>query len=399
VIAAAPAEVVLPRERRLAALVAGLVLVVGYVPLAFLGPGTDLDVGGVWRAGQAILDGGYQVSRTPGSPVFEAVAGVLYAVGGSALVNLASVAAAAATALGLVRLLQRDGITLAPWFGVAFLVHPVVWIAGTSMVDFLWATALIVWGALLQRERPMLAGVLYGLATGCRLSSLAVIGAFLLGDALVADRDRRRRLALTALVAAAVTVVAFVPPYRDLGWDFLRSEVPGSGVVVQLGRWGVKNLFVFGPLVVVGVLVVLPRLATAIRDRWSTSATLRMAALAFLASELVFLRFPWKLAHLVPAVLALVLVLGASGVVGRRGVALLIGAHLLLGVVNVQVAEPDTANAASGARFAPAIVEGQLVRDVRCRIDGDRDAYRRDDGAPALAATWDCAVPFAGDGR
>lgn len=67
-------------DRRVAAI--GLaVLTLGYLPLTFLGPGTDLDVQNVLRSGRSIIDGSYDASRPPGAPVFESVVGVLDAIG------------------------------------------------------------------------------------------------------------------------------------------------------------------------------------------------------------------------------------------------------------------------------------------------------------------------------
>src|SRR5690606_4799265 len=48
---AAPSESWLRSLDRRAFLIGLVVVVVGYVPLTFLGPGTDLDVGGVYHAG------------------------------------------------------------------------------------------------------------------------------------------------------------------------------------------------------------------------------------------------------------------------------------------------------------------------------------------------------------
>ncbi len=380
------------------------VLVLGYLPLVFLGPGTDLDVGGVHDAGRSILDGGYEVSRTPGAPVFEAVTGVLHAVGGSVLVNLASVAMAALAALALVRLLAREEHPYAGWFGLALLLNPYVWIAGTSMVDFVWALALALAAANLQLSRRLApAAVLYALAAGCRLSTLLLVGAFVVGDLLGgAPGDRRRLLGLGAGILG-LTALVFVPPFASLGWGFLESDVPTSSLAVQIGRFGVKNWFFFGPLVIGLVVVLAPRLVRALRDGWSTSAVLRMGALGAVAGQVLFLRFPWKLAHLLPVLVCVLLVLGAARVLTGRTVAFLLVAQLVLGVVNVNLADPDRPDQATGGTFAPEVVQGQLLRDVRCRIDGDREAYRDPDrgdegGAhvgAALLDTWNCVVPWS----
>lgn len=394
----APVETAPGREQRTAVAVGAAVLVLGYLPLTFLGPGTDLDVGGVWRSGRAILDGDYQVSRLPGAPVFEALAGALHAVGGPTLVNLGSLAMAVATVTALVALLRAEGVPHAAWAGVAVLVHPVVWIAGTSMVDFLWATGLLLSGAVLRRRTPVVAGVLWALAVGCRASTLLLVGALVVADLVDADGGARRAALRSAVVAVVLTMVIYVPPFLEHGTGLIDSGVASSSALVQLGRFGVKNLFFFGPVVVVLVAALLPRLLRAGRERWRTSWLVRAGLLVVVVSEVLFLRFPWKLAHLIPVLLGLLLLLGGARLLSPRILAVLIAAHLLLGIVNVRWAEPDQPNRASGAELAPAVVEGQLVRDVRCRLDGDRDAYRRADGLDELSATWNCATPWGDEG-
>jgi hypothetical protein len=378
------------------ALVAGVVvLVAGYLPLTFLGPGTDLDVGGVYHAGQSILDGDYQVSRVPGAPVFEAVTGVLHALGGSWLVNLGSLAMAAITALAVTRLLHREGAPHAEWFGLAVLLNPFVWVAGTSMVDFLWATGLALAGFNLQLSRRWVpAAVLYALAVGCRLSTLVVVGAFLVAHWL-GNRDDRRAVGATTAAVLTLSGLLFLGPYTQLGMDFLRSDVPASTLLVQLGRFGAKNVFFFGPIVLGLVLWRLPVLVRSASARWGTSTVVRASILGLAASQLLFLRFPWKLAHLIPSFLLLVLVLGASRVLSRRLVAVLLAAQLLLGFVAVNVARPDQPNEATGGRLSVELVEGPWLRDLRCRLDGDRDAYRRPGAVEPLLETWACVVPWA----
>jgi hypothetical protein len=381
------------------AVVAGVVaVVVGYLPLTMLGPGTDLDVGGVYHAGRSILDGGYQVSRLPGAPVFEATTAVLHAVGGSLLVNLVSVLAAATTALAVARLIDREGHAHASWYGLAVLLNPFVWVAGTSMVDFLWATALVLVGANLQLSRRFgPAVVLYALAAGCRLSTLVLVAAVLVAD-LVANPPVRRRVVLTGVATAVLTTVVYLPPFLQLGADFLRSEVPVSSLWVQIGRFGAKNTFFFGPITIVLVLWHLPRVLGAVPHRWTTSVVLRVGLIGFVASQVLFLRFPWKLAHLIPSLLCLVLVLAASGVLSRRGVAVLVAAQLVLGAVTLNLAQPDRPNEATGGRIALGVIEGVWIRDLRCRLDGDRDAYRRAGEVDALLDTWSCVIPWS-DGR
>ena len=378
------------------ALAAGLVVVVGgYLPLTVLGPGTDLDVGGVYHAGRAILDGGYLVSRAPGSPVFEAVTGLLHALGGATLVNLVSVVMAVVTALAVARLLQRGDHPHAEWFGLAVLLNPFVWVAGTSMVDFVWAAGLLLAGANLQLSRRLVpAGACYVLAAGCRASTLVLVAAIIVAD-WWGDPVARRRLAALATVVVGLVVVVYLPPWFQLGSDMARSAPQESSWLVQVGRFGAKNLYFFGPVVTALLLWFTPRIWRSAFLRAPTSTVVRFSALGFALVELLFLRFPWKLGHLIPAWLCVVLLLGATRVLGRRALAVFVAAQLLFGVVTVNLARPDQPDAATGGHLTFEVVEGPLVRDLRCRLDADREAYQRPGEVEALLEVWACVVPWS----
>ena len=376
-------------------LLGALVVVLGYGPLLFLGPGTDLDVGGVYQAGRSILDGTYEVSRLPGAPVFETAVGVLHAIGGSFLVNLGSLVMTVVTALAVVRLLGREGHRYAEWFGLAVLVNPFVWVAGTSMVDYMWATAFVLAGVNLQLSRRLVpAAVLYALAAGCRLSTLLLVAAVLVADG-IGDPAARRRLAGLAAAVAVLSALIFLPPFLSLGLDFLQSEVPTSTLAVQVGRFAVKNFYFFGPVMVLLVMSAVPRLWRSLPSAWPTSTALRFGVFGLVATQLLFLRFPWKPAHLIPAWLALLLILGATRVLSRNGVVVLLAAQLVLGVVTLNLAQPDQPDEATGGRFAPEILEGPLLRDIRCRIDGDQGVYRQADPEAELLETWHCVIPWS----
>mgnify|MGYP000722016730 CR=1 FL=1 len=219
---------------------------------------------------------------------------------------------------------------------------------------------------------------------------------------LGARRDERQPIVLAGAATLVASAVLFLPPYLTLGWEFLRNDVPTSTLLVQIGRFGVKNWYFFGPIVVLLVASQVPHLWGSSRRSWGTSAVLRMSLLGALAGELLFLRFPWKLAHLIPVFVCVVLVLGATEVLSRRLVALFLAAQIVLGIVNVNLADPDRPDEATGGTFSPEVVRGPLWVDVSCRLDSDRDAYRDPDrtaGGDAvgeeLRRTWSCVVPWS----
>ena len=96
---------------------------------------------------------------------------------------------------------------------------------------------------------------------------------------------------------------------------------------------------------------------------------LRFAVLGLLATELLFLRMPWKPAHLVPCVLALVLWIAASDRNRRPFLWLVIGAMVLNGLVTFRPFIADAPDSTGGGDFEPAITTGWLVNDILCRAD------------------------------
>lgn len=376
----------------------------GYLPLMFLGPGTDLDVRGVYQSGRAILSGHYQVSRVPGSPVFETVTGVLHALGGSFLVNFASGVCAVALAVGVAVLIAREIPTKAPhaaWVGFGILLNPFVWVAGTSMVDFVWAMAALIWGALAQRRRHWSAAIYYALAVGVRASSALIVVAFILGDWWAAKGKDRLRLTKIGALTTVLAAVVYLPPFLTLGFDFLHSDVDAASLVSHLGRAAVKSWYFYGPVMVGLVLWVLIRRLPNLKEAWNTIPMFRMSLLGFLAVQMLFVRYPWKLAHLIPALVLLVVMGGLTRGLGRGVIGVFVASQLLLGAVNLNLANPDQPNAATSGRFAPQVLVGPLIKDVQCRLESNRSAYLLappdDEGGVGsdLLEVWACVVPWS----
>lgn len=369
-------EAVAPSWRAKPGPVVGACVLV-YLSFTLLGYGTDIDVANVLRAGRSwVDDGDYQMSRGPGAPVHELSVGVLDRIGGSVLVNLASVAFAALALWSVHTLVRRDGGRWPAWSVLVLASNPWFWIAATSLGDFVWALGLVLAGAVAaSRDRRLVAGVLFGLAIGCRASSLLLVMAWFLADLSGGQgwRARQREVAWAAGVALVVGIICFVPPWLDAGrtFDFIRNELEFVGFGVHLGRWAVKNLALVGPLAGIVLLIGIPKLVGALH-RWSASTIVRFSIFAIAATELLFFRLPFKPMHLLPVVAGMALLVGASPLVTQRWVAALVVAQLVGGMVSVTFATPDVQDAARSGRVDVSVTAGPLLTDVRCRFD-DRD--------------------------
>ncbi|HXH57381.1 MAG TPA: hypothetical protein VNL12_08750, partial [Iamia sp.] len=390
----------------------------------------------------------------------EAAVGGLEAIGGTVGPNLGSLAAGVALTVLLAVLLRREGVGRVGLSVAVVVANPWFLIAATSTVDFLWALALWVAAALVLRSRPSIggaigAGVLAGLAVGCRASTAFLVAALALAEALerrhpehvgpigppgtpppVGDEsgpaagpgggaldsagvpsearpgESGRAIgpvrALVLLAVATVTgLVVFVPSFlaADSSLAFAQNDVPTSSLLVQVGRFGVKDLYFVGPFAAVVLLLALPSLVRAL-GRWRADWLVRVGLLTVVTSQLLFLRFPWKMGHLLPTLVGLALLLARALDAKPRLLAALVAAQILYGAFSVTLVAPDNPNAATGGELTFDPGWGALVVDTQCRLD-DPGAWKGPGegadlvtpGTPTaterLGAVWDCAKPWS----
>jgi len=373
----------------------GVAFFVLLVPLLFHGPGNDLDSGNTFASARAITRHfHYQASRPPGAPVHETATGLLDLIGGPTVTNLGSLLMAAVCGIALFTLLRRHGVRGPGLFAVGVVVlNPWFIIAATATADYVWALAFVLLAAhALRSDRPVLAGLLAACSMGCRIGSGLLIAAMLFAE-LFEGRPARRRVLTTVAVAMAGTVLLFVPAYHAVGsMKFAENNFSTSTPAVHLGRTAAKDLVLLGPLAWVVLLAAVPRLFGSLRS-WNASWLVRFAATGLLLSQLLFLRFPWKVPHLLPCLLCLAILFGAA--FDRRPALLyaLVFSQLLYLAVRIDLVKPDDPNNASRAKAAVDVGWGPVVIDQRCRRELPR-AYLGPQ--PLIERAWECARPFGG---
>ena len=398
------------RSRRLIAAGLGLVLVT--MPLWVSGPGNDLDVANVFRSGRSIArHGTYRPSRAPGAPVHEVLVGVTDLIGGTVLTNLVSLVAAGFLLWGLDRLLRREGAGPGARWAVALVaVNPWFVVAATSSTDYVLALALTVGAAnALRKGRPGWAGVLAALAMGTRIGSVTLVAAALVAHATEAVLDptprgddqarsgvgpRGKEVVVTALTAVVGVVVLFVPSAVQAGGlAFAENDFSTSSLTVQIGRAAVKDLTLLG---VIGSMLALATIPAVIKTlgRWRTSWLLRFAGLGLVLSQLLFVRFPWKLPHLLPTlVCGAILLATALGARARPTLLMgLVAVQILYGVVQIDVLRPDYPDQATGATLVLDVSWGPVITDLQCRRQHPNPHLGRQ--KVEVEAAWNCSQPF-----
>ncbi len=356
------------------------------LPILWLGYGTDLDVEGVLLAGEGIRAFDYVPSRPPGVPVFEAIVAILHPIGGHLAINLATAVALSATVVGAARIIRTYHRPNGDLIALAFLACPVTVIAGTSTVDFIWALAFFVWAVVAHRaDRTVAAGVLFALAIGSRGSTAVLVLAFILAEGW--DPARRRRSFTTAAVACSLGVMLYVPSWLayDRTSGFLDTTDGWQSWSNNLGRALVKNYATAGVLAMVVLAVAVPALLRTLRT-WDTDPLVRMAALGFVVTQALFVTVPWKLAHLLPSLLMLLLWMAATEWNRRPYLWVLITALGINGAVGFRPVVPDEPDASRSAVFAPTLTLGLLAQDVRCRAKFMHEPPQLESGA------WPCTL-------
>ena len=374
----------------------GLVVAVVTLPILWMGYGTDIDVHNVLRVIPDLRDGHYEPSRTPGVPVVETIAAILDPIGGHLLINLVTAVAAGIMVVGIARLVREWGHANGDLVALAFFTSPVTIIAATSLADFVWALVFFVWGALAHlRNRSLLAGVLFALSIGCRLSTGFLLVAFLVADGW--DPEARRRCLRTAAVTVPLGIMLYIPSWLayDRTFRFLETSDGYKGFANNLGRFLYKNYANAGVALIVVVLVAVPALIAALRH-WGNDPMLRFAVLMLAISELLFFQLPWKGAHLLPALLALLLWIGASARNERRYLWIVVAAIAVNGVVGLRLLAPDNPDESTKASWNPAIGLGLLANDIDCRLDFMDDYPTK----TVSEAAWSCTLkPMRGSGE
>jgi hypothetical protein len=277
-------------------------------------------------------------------------------------------------------------VGLNPWFLVA----------ATSTADYVFALAFVVLCATaLRGDRPVVAGLWAAAAMGSRVGSITLLAAVAVAQAAGARpmTGRPVRPLITAgVVALAGTAALFIPSVLAAGGlDFAQNDFATSSLPVQLGRAAAKDLMLVGVPTAVLLVVCLPAVAATTR-RWSCSWAVRFAITGLVASQLLFIRFPWKMAHLLPTLVCLAVLLAVALDAKPKLLMAMVACQLAFSVVRLDVVQPDAAGRAQGARLEPGVTWGPVVTDLRCRSQHP-DAYlgrQKHEVEPA----WQCAAPF-----
>ncbi|MFI4867851.1 MAG: hypothetical protein ACHQDD_00690 [Steroidobacterales bacterium] len=377
------------RERlardRLTLLLAALAVLLTRLPWIGSGYGSDPDGYRVVIAARQIAHSGvYEASRLPGYPVYEyltALSAMASPWVSNAVTALLSVAAFVCFAL----IVRELGVRRYLLVALAFAMTPVIYVSSCCTIDYIPAVAgqLAATYAVLRR-RPVLAGLLLGLAVGCRITAGALALPLCLWMLLTAaPRPALRQCFAFGITLLAVSVLVFVPVWRRYSADFFAFY--DNGWYPPLDVVATRALpLVWGPLglaALVALLCAAPAYAGFTRRALGEARTRSALVLAFAAIALyliAFLRLPDEAGYLVPAVpfvLLSIALLTPPWAAGALAVALMLSSWI-------------------GCNHARPSLEGPIVEDHLVRESQQRstaaviDAVGRLAGRATIVSGW-----------
>jgi hypothetical protein len=332
-----------------------LAAVVALSRLPFLGQGygSDMDAWSLASAARWIAEHGrYGASRFPGHPVQELTCALLWR-GGPWALNGATALMSVAAAVAFVRLLRTLGVRDAWLAALAFAFTPAVFIHSTDSMDFVWSLPFLILSLdAALRGRAALAGVMLGIAAGCRISSPAMMPTLVLLLAARAGSARGAARPLAALLLGVLVAggLALSPMIARFGWTFLSiNDSPHPVRAIDVAKNGTLELW--GLVGTLGLAVV--ALGAVLFPRLRRHAIPRMELAAWLAAVGLFcagfLRLPFDAGYLLPLV-PVVLVLAAR-LLQRTAFVVLCGA-VIASAWTLEVAEIGKPDSPSPSRLA-----------------------------------------------
>ena len=348
-----------------------------YIPLAFLGYGSDSDSFNVVRTGQYYVETlDYIPSRLPGYFVHEVFVYFLNLAGGSLLSNLGSVAMALLMLVFFNRVCRLLLVPHRNLLTLILLVHPFVWVNAASTIDYLWALGFAFLGfERLLKKKYIAASIFLALAIGCRLSTALIVGLFLL-FVYLQNKVQRHNLLLIGLGVAFISFLLFIPPLDFLEWDISRWLVLSMGdpilwtPLLRVGRFLYKNLMFWGIPAALWLLYLSVR--TVVKPgtmhvrKWDLLTWLCLAII--LASEVLFLRVPIEMEYLLP-LLPFVLILVGKGFARQpKNLLMLLVLVFLANFLWINPARSTSPNQTSAVVYGLWFEKGYLLQDISTRL-------------------------------
>ncbi len=277
------------------------------IPMLFLfdGYGMDPDAWRLIRSAQIISEGAYMVSRFPGYPLVELSYSLVWEYGPMLVNGLTALFSAVALAFFVLILKQYKSKHII-YASLAFFFTPVILINSFTSMDYLWALAFIMASIYFTRlGRPVIAGLVFGLAIGCRLTS-GMMAIPLLTMYMAYHKKHFLNMILFSATAFIVSMVCYTPCIYTYGLSFLKfykTARPAGDRILNKATVEIWGQIGFTAI----IIAIIMSLANFNKRKHNESSGLSKYDLLIWSSPvllygLLFLYIPYEEAYLIPAI-------------------------------------------------------------------------------------------------
>jgi len=341
-----------------------------YLPLTFLGYGSDPDSYLVVNTGKTLLvEGKYIPSRYPGYLVHEVATAVLDYVGGAPLANLGTLAMSLCTLRFFMDILEYHNVPHRYLLTLALVTNPIYWVNSTSTIDYVWALGLMLVGyRLFLDQKYVWSGVFLGLAIGTRLSS-AIFLIALLCSQHAAKETPGRQLMLSSIATVLIGSSLYIPSYIYTG-SMLKLFIGDWSWTEYVSRFLYGNLTFIGPqtyLAVLCTVLLVTRDAKQVLNSQYRALVL-FCTFIIIGYELLFLRAPLENEYLLPLLPFILILLGISMARYRWVIFLWLFLQSSYNFVSIRLLSPDTVGEATGTTVGTFLEWGYLIADIGNRM-------------------------------
>ncbi|MCC7303299.1 MAG: hypothetical protein IT233_11715 [Bacteroidia bacterium] len=281
--------------------IACLIVFISRLPFLSDGFGHEEDSWGLaLNAMEMYRTGEYSASRLPGHPLQEYMYAGIGKDPSPILFNLLSAFFSTIAVFFFGKIASRLQIPK-PWMASLLLgMVPVFFAASTYSIDYVWAAAFALGGGyfFIQQKIP-LAGIMFGLAMACRITSGAWLICFIPLAGLPLNSGQLWRNTLIAGIICAITGLLFyIPVIMKYGPAFFMyyDQFPYPHLIkllykMSLGVWGILGITALGIF-----------LFPALRTKTGNPAILTAFLLAAVLFTIAYLRLPQKSGYLIPMI-------------------------------------------------------------------------------------------------
>jgi hypothetical protein len=289
-------------------------IIVSRLPFISAGYGIEPDAWRVARAAKEIAtDHRYHFSRFPGNPVQEITCSFIYK-GGPIALNGASSFFGVVSIFFFFLIMKKykidDDLIFFSCLALAFL--PEFYIDSVTSKDYLWALAFILGSFYFCLcKKPLIAGVLLGIAIGCRITSAAMILPLSIFYLQSGTKSKRvKSISIFVIISILSGFVTFLPVIiESKGFGFLRhAENKGYDIrdifrIFSMEVWGVLG---FISLVIVVLFIFINFFSNREKfvEKFGVFPKYHLPAIIILIIVylLIFFRLPHEPAYLLPIV-------------------------------------------------------------------------------------------------